>query len=110
MSFPKYLDRLREKIAVWIKRHYRLRQRQLKVVRLEDRRLPDASFALVGDVLTVEGFDAVTDAVDVSFDANNNEFQLELSSGTWLSENPGPLDPTVSLNGNVCLLAYSLGF
>ncbi len=105
MSFPNYLDRLREKIAVWIKRHYRLRQRQLKVVRLEDRRLPDASFALVGDLLTVEGFDGATDAVDVSFDANNNEFQLELSSGTWLSENPGPLDPTVSLNGNVLTVA-----
>ncbi|RLS73839.1 MAG: hypothetical protein DWI00_10050, partial [Planctomycetota bacterium] len=105
MSLPNYLDRLREKIAVWMKRHYRLRQRQLKVVRLEDRRLPDASFALVGDILTVEAFDGATDAVDVSFDANNNEFQLELSSGTWLSENPGPLDPAVSLNGNVLTVA-----
>ncbi|MCX7400043.1 MAG: hypothetical protein NT138_20430 [Planctomycetales bacterium] len=105
MSLPNYPDRLREKIAVWMKRHYRLRQRQLKVVRLEDRRLPDASFALVGDILTVAAFDGATDAVDVSFDANNNEFQLELSSGTWLSENPGPLDPAVSLNGNVLTVA-----
>ena len=105
MSLPNYLDRLREKIAVWMKRHYRLRQRQLKVVRLEDRRLPDASFALVGDILTVEAFDGATEAVDVSFDANSNEFQLELSSGTWLSENPGPLDPAVSLNGNVLTVA-----
>ena len=39
------------------------------------------------------------------FVANNNEFQLELSSGTWLSENPGPLDPAVSLNGNVLTVA-----
>ena len=105
MSLPNFLDRLREKIAVWMKRHYRLRQRQLKVVRLEDRRLPDASFALVGDALTVQTFDGATDAVDVSFDANTNEFQLELSSGTWLSENPGPLDPAVSLNGNVLTVA-----
>jgi hypothetical protein len=104
MSLPNYLDRLREKIAVWMKRHYRLRQRQLKVVRWKTAACPTPASRWWG-MLDGGSLDGATDAVDVSFDANTNEYHLELSSGTWLSENPGPLDPAVSLNGNVLTVA-----
>ena len=82
MSLHDTLNQLRLKIAEWMKRQQRIRQRRLNVVRLEDRRLPDASFALVGDLLSADGFDA-GDSLNIELDSAANELQLTLLDGQW---------------------------
>lgn len=66
----------------WLRRQQRLRRRRLQVTLLEDRRLPDASFALAAGVLTLDGFDAA-DSLQVSFDSSSGEFQFSLQHGQW---------------------------
>jgi hypothetical protein len=105
MSLPNYLDRLREKLAVWMKRHYRLRQRQLKVVRLEDRRLPDASFALVGDALTVEALMEPPTLLTFLLMRTRMNIIWSYRPEPGFPRTPAPLDPAVSLSGNVLTVA-----
>ena len=107
MSLQDTLEQLRQKIAGWMNRQHRLRQRRLRVVRLEDRRLPDASFAFIGDALTLQGFDGASEAVDVSFDAAADQFHFELSSGNWSAQDSTPLDPAVGIHGNVLTVSLS---
>ena len=73
---------VRKMFADWLARQQSLRSRKLHVVRLEDRRLPDASFALVAGVLTLDGFDA-GDQLNANFDATVDEFHFDLQSGKW---------------------------
>jgi hypothetical protein len=105
MLLQTILDQLRQRFSEWMDRQQRLRYRRLKVIRLEDRRLPDASFALFGDVLILEGFEGASDVLDISFDGANDEFHFELSAGDWISSLPTPLDPAISVNGNLLTVA-----
>ena len=73
---------VRRMFADWLAHQQRLRSRKLHVVRLEDRRLPDASFALVAGVLTLDGFDA-GDQLNMDFDGTTDEFHFDLQSGQW---------------------------
>ncbi len=111
MSLQNSLTVLRQKLAIWMRRQQRIRRRKLNLVRLEDRRLPDATFAFVSGMLgtdgalTLDGFDGASDAVDISFDSSAGEFQFELSGGVWQQAFPGIPDPAVTVSGNILTVA-----
>ncbi|MFN9719093.1 MAG: beta strand repeat-containing protein, partial [Planctomycetota bacterium] len=107
MSLQDTLKQIRRQLAAWIDHHQRLRRRKLNVVRLEDRRLPDATFALIGNALTLDGFDGSTDSIDVAFDSSSSRLNFTLNSGDWLDGTGGPLDPALNVAG--VLLSVDLG-
>ncbi len=102
MSLQDTLKQIRRQLAEWIEQQQRLRRRKLNVVRLEDRRLPDATFALIGDALNLNGFDGTTDSIDVSFDSSTSTLSLTLNSGSWMDGTGGPLDPALNVAGMFC--------
>ncbi len=86
MTIRAFIHRLRRSIASWLDQQQRLRDRRFQAVRLEDRRLPDASFALSGAALTVDGFDA-GDSLQISYDPGvgpgTETYNLQLTTGIW---------------------------
>ena len=102
----KSIENLRKKIKAWLVHQQRLRCRKLQVVRLEDRRLPDASFGLVAGVLTLEGFDG-GDSLTLDGGLSDAVASFTLKTGVWDAADPdlltGPFalsnfDKTLTLN------------
>ncbi|MFO0975710.1 MAG: hypothetical protein U0996_04890 [Planctomycetaceae bacterium] len=85
MTIRAFIHRLRRSFVSWLERQQR-RDRRFQPVRLEDRRLPDASFALTGAALTVDGFDA-GDSLQISYDPGvgpgTETYNLQLTTGIW---------------------------
>ncbi len=85
MTIRAFIHRLRRSFVSWLEQQQR-RDRRFQPVRLEDRRLPDASFALTGAALTVDGFDA-GDSLQISYDPGvgpgTETYNLQLTTGIW---------------------------
>ncbi|MBL8814738.1 MAG: hypothetical protein JNL58_01820 [Planctomyces sp.] len=75
----------------WLASIARRTDRRLHAMRLEDRRLPDASFGLVAGILTLDGFDS-GDVLQASSDASTGSFQFSLESGIWEESNGSLFD------------------
>ncbi|MBL8810061.1 MAG: hypothetical protein JNM43_07795 [Planctomycetaceae bacterium] len=93
MTIRAFIHRLRRSFQFWLEQQQRHRERRFQPVRLEDRRLPDASFALTGTALAVDSFDA-GDSLQISYDPGTGpgteSFQLQLTSGIWdVADLPG---------------------
>ncbi|MDA1230781.1 MAG: hypothetical protein O2856_08405, partial [Planctomycetota bacterium] len=79
----KSIENLRQKIKAWLAQEQRARRRKLLVVRLEDRRLPDASFGMLGGILALDGFD-LGDTLTVEGDLTGGEGgTFTLLTGKW---------------------------
>lgn len=83
-EMKKSIDYLRQSIKAWLIREERLRRRKLQVVRLEDRRLPDASFGAVAGALALDGFTADhVDSVPSMMDTGLDSLTLHLQNDIW---------------------------
>ncbi len=98
------IERLWRKLSQWLAQQRLLRRRKLHVVRLEDRRLPDASFGATLGALTLGGFDG-GDSLNVEFDSSANQFQFSLTDGHWDSTHSG--NPGFHLSPDGKLLTFS---
>ena len=98
------IERLRRKLSQWLAQQRLLRRRKLHVLRLEDRRLPDATFGATLGALTLGGFDG-GDSLNVEFNSSANRFQFSLSDGHWDSTHSG--DPGFQLSPDGKLLMFS---
>ncbi|MEZ6060664.1 MAG: hypothetical protein R3C19_09900 [Planctomycetaceae bacterium] len=78
LQLSRQLSRLRSSL---FRRPKRAGRRRLSVLKLEDRRLPDASFAVVGGALVLNGFDA-GDTLTIETTAPDQN-QFTLTNGIW---------------------------
>ncbi|MEQ9407589.1 MAG: hypothetical protein RIK87_07665 [Fuerstiella sp.] len=94
MSLKSYLDRLRRRILKRMGQAAPRPRGRLRVVRLEDRRLLDATASLVGGALLLESFDALDQLTisDSAFSPGGIDFGL--ASGVWNA----PTDPGLVLS------------
>ena len=81
----KSIENLRQKIRAWLMREQRARRRKLQVVRLEDRRLPDASFGIVAGVLTLDGFGEAPagGAPELTMNSGPDGLTFHLQNDVW---------------------------
>jgi|GEM_PF-2674968 len=100
----KTIETLRRKLSQWLAQQRKLRRRKLHVVRLEDRRLPDASFGATLGALTLDGFDG-GDSLNVEFDSLEGQFQFALTNGHWDRSHSG--DPGFQLSPDGKLLTFN---
>ncbi len=82
MRLSSFCTAQEQRLKRWLAEIVRRSNPRLRAVRLEDRRLPDASFALVSGVLTLDGFDG-GDTLSLLTNPDTGQHEFSLEHGTW---------------------------
>ncbi|HUG90846.1 MAG TPA: autotransporter-associated beta strand repeat-containing protein, partial [Planctomycetaceae bacterium] len=97
LGVPERFDQRR---SAPIRRRRREELVHLFLTRLEDRRVLNADFALVGDVLTLDQFTEVaTESLEIRDNADDTKVDFVLADGVWT--NVGDASPDAAVNANV---------
>ncbi|MFK7817545.1 MAG: hypothetical protein AB8G99_02405, partial [Planctomycetaceae bacterium] len=75
-------------------------ERRLRLLRLEERRVLNASFAFDGtDILTLTDFDAIGGTTSIETSQDGTEYLFDLDSGDWIAGGGHVADPLIFVNG-----------